>query len=505
MWYSGRRWCQKPIPTERWHLQVAHFLEADLQPWADALSAALFDPQPADGRREQAWNLLDALAPLGDAVDTVLRASELRLLEQLPRAPAEWQPAVISSHAVGGTLALSCSDIVACGGAMHAVRDVHSLTLHVATADRLNDVSLFRAALPCMETALTSLPALRTFKVQKGKHIPPGTRYVSLLMPVLARLPQLAHLDLRDNGIDAAVLAPPLASLTALTALNLDGNDLGKPGAAAIAPALSRLSRLASLTLARNRFHAAAVAVLPLGGLTALTALDLSHNPLLAPGVQALAPALDRLRKLAVLNLERTIVSVVGVGAAGGAAALAPPLGRLAALTALDLTRNHIRSDAMESLAPALSRLSRLAHLVLRENGMGAAGAAALAPPLGVLTALTLLDLQGGNYILADGAEALAPALSRLSMLAHLDLSCNRIRNRGVAALAPALGKLTALTRLDISNNGIGDAGVQHLVPAFARLTALQCLELRLGNDVATAGAPALQEVLPAGVWNSNV
>ena len=220
----------------------------------------------------------------------MLRASELRLLEQLPRAPAEWQPAVISSHAVGGTLALSCSDIVACGGAMHAVRDVHSLTLHVATADRLNDVSLFRAALPCMETALTSLPALRTFRVENASQVGPCTR---LLMPVLARLPQLARFDLRHGAIDAATLAPPLASLTALTALHLRYSKLGKHDAAAIATALSRLSRLASLTLAAlgRDLDAHDVAALSLGCLTALTALDLSDNAIRASGAVALAPA----------------------------------------------------------------------------------------------------------------------------------------------------------------------------------------------------------------------
>ena len=160
---------RKPIPADRWQLQVAHFLEADLQHWAAALAAALFDPQPADGRREQAWKLLDALAPLGDAVDTVLRASELPLLEQLPRAPAEWQPAVISSHAVGGTLALNCSEVVACSGAMHAVHDVHSLTLDMGPlAEHLPDVSVFLAAVPSMEAALTSLPALRTCRVEKA-------------------------------------------------------------------------------------------------------------------------------------------------------------------------------------------------------------------------------------------------------------------------------------------------------------------------------------------------
>ena len=486
------------------HVQVAHFLEADLRPWAAALAAALFGPQPAEDDADSRWNFLDALAPLHGAVDAVLRAWRLPLREQLPLTPAEWQPAVISSHAVGGKLTLCFPDFVRCSGAMHAVRDVSALALDMGPLAKLPDPSGFQAAVLRIETSLASLPALRTFRF-RASHYLCDHGYVFPLVPVLARMAQLAHLELRDNSIDAAALAPPLACLTALTALHLDGNELGKRGAAAIAPALSRLSRLASLTLAGNSLDAAAVAALPLGNLTALTALDLSDNALLLAGAQALAPALDRLRKLAVLNLEDNGVGGVGLmftNSAAGAASLAPPLGRLAALTALDLGMNYFRDDAVESLAPALSRLSRLAHLVLRRNEIGAAGAAALAPPLGVLTALTLLDLRA-NDIGATGAEALAPALSRLSMLAHLELSGNAVGTRGAAALAPTLATLTALTRLDISGNRIEDAGALRLVPALARLTALRRLALTSYQGISAAGEAALREALPPSVWDA--
>ena len=97
---------------------MAHYLDADLQPCADALSAALF----ADGddgltpeHRASLWHPLDDLAPLGDAVDTVLRASQSRLplLQQLLRTPAEWQPAVLRSHTVAGALALMAAHAAA--------------------------------------------------------------------------------------------------------------------------------------------------------------------------------------------------------------------------------------------------------------------------------------------------------------------------------------------------------------------------------------------------------
>ena len=408
-------------------------------------------------------------------------------------------------------LALTCSEVIACGAAIRAVDvDVHSLTLDLGPLAELPDLSAFRAAVPCMETALTSLPALRTFRLANSgrigpfQFIRPSRQYVSLLMPVLARLPQQECLDLVANDIDATELAPPLACLPALTALHLHGNIRDKPDAAAIiAPALSRLSRLASLTLAGDQHGSSflcadAFIALPLGYLTALTALDLSNNSLHGA---ALAPALDSLRQLAVLNLKDNFVGF-GDGGLGpeGAAALAPPLGRLAALTALNLDNNCFKGDSMEALAPALSRLSRLARLVLCKNEMGAAATAALAPPLGLLTALTLLDLSF-NFTRTSGAAALAPSLRRLSMLADLDLSHNDICSRGVAALAPALASLTALTRLDISGNTISDRGCRRLAPALTHLTALRRLAFKTYSGISAAGVAAVLDAVPASVW----
>ena len=49
----------------------------------------------------------------------------------------------------------------------------------------------------------------------------------------------------------------------------------------------------------------------------------------------------------------------------------------------LHLGDNAVRASGAVSLAPALNRLSRLASLSMPRTGIGAAGAAALAPALG--------------------------------------------------------------------------------------------------------------------------
>ena len=162
---------------------MAHFFDANLRPWAAALAAALFAPAPAQpslrrserrargverhsvgeraperksprvasrgvsaaparrrsvtplavsraARRGSAWQQLEELRQLDGAVDAVLRASQLPLFEQLPRTPAEWQPAVIGSRTAAGALELSYREADACCDATHAVRGVHTLTLH---------------------------------------------------------------------------------------------------------------------------------------------------------------------------------------------------------------------------------------------------------------------------------------------------------------------------------------------------------------------------------------
>ena len=200
----------QPGATQHWQLQVAHFLEADLQPWAAALAAALFAPQPADERREQAWNLLDALVPLGDAVDRVLRTSEL------PRTPAEWQPALMSSRVVAGSLELSYREAAACCDLMPAVRGVHALTFRCASeaatalAATGQDADEAEAVEARACTAVTSLSALRTLKLCQHTSSEGHTDKLPLtLLPTLERLSQLAELEVECRRLDLGALAPP--------------------------------------------------------------------------------------------------------------------------------------------------------------------------------------------------------------------------------------------------------------------------------------------------------
>ena len=503
------------------------------------------------GGAEAAWRRLDELAPLGGAADAVLRAWRLPLHKQLPLAPAAWHPALLRSHVTAGSLELNYAAAVLSSDAMHAVRDVHTLSLDLfpTTVDGCND----RQVEERVRAAFASLHALRTLKVAWGRSSDTMELFASALSclvsltcldlhntfltgtvalalaPPLARLSQLAHLDLRMrwSGIDdgaAAALAPALGCLTTLTFLDLSENGLGVASAAALAPALRRLSQLQHLNL-REAFGGddAAAALAPaLSSLTALTFLDLSNNDLEPAGMRAVVPALGRLSQLARLNLEGsclwdgsapaalaarlrhlTALTEIHLGVTalgsddGGVAALAAALARLPLLARLHFAFDEISGRGAAALAPALARLPLLAHLDLAHNEIGGGGAAALAPALARLPLLAHLNL-GSNKIGDGGAAALAPALARLSLLAHLNLSENEFGDCSVpAALAPALARLPVLTHLDLSENKFGDGSVPHFAAALAGLSALTFVHFYL-NDFSVAGKAQFRAVVPS-------
>ena len=485
---------------------MAHFLEADLQPWGAALANALFAPDAAQqptalvgsaaaasvvssvARRDSAWRLLDELRPLHGAVDAVLCGWQGPLLEQLPLTPAEWQPALIGARAIDGRLELSFCEAMASCDAMPTVRGVHTLILRWSDAVQyLDDAAVAQRA--C--TAVASLSTLRTLEV--GTAVSDAVAHS--LAAALTRLTELQALRLEWEDDTIAVLARPLGLLTTLTRLDLSISEYEET-AAVLAPALTCLSCLADLTLRCGDPGEVTVLAGPLGTLTTLTSLNLSDSGVDVDAyegpegvecyhdAEALALGLRHLSQLAALNLRCAFDSP------GGAAALAPAVSQLTALTVLDLVSDRILADDAAALAPALSRLSRLAYLDLRSNTLGAAGAAALAPSLALLTALTSLQL-GDNDVGANGAASLARALSRLSRLADLDLSSNELGAAGAAALAPSIALLTALTQLRLNRNDVGANGAAALAPALSRLSRLADLNLD-SNAIGAAGAAAL-------------
>jgi hypothetical protein len=213
-----------------------------------------------------------------------------------------------------------------------------------------------------------------------------------------------------------------LASLTELTSLHIQDNEIGPEGARVLAS----LTGLTSLYLSSNRIGPEGAHAL--AALTRLTSLHLDYNQLGATGTRALAA----LTRLTSLHLEYNRIG------AGGARALAA----LTRLTSLHLTGNAIGDEG----ARALTALTELTSLHLGYNQIGDEGARALA----ALTGLTSLHLTG-NKIGDEGAHALAA--------------------------------LTGLTVLDLGNNQIGDEGARALLDAWCDVNASMRVKLALGSN----------------------
>jgi hypothetical protein len=113
----------------------------------------------------------------------------------------------------------------------------------------------------------------------------------------------------------AARLAPALARMPGLRALDLDDNCLGAAGAVAeLAPALARLARLEALSLCYNGLGADALAALApcLAAMTSLRALKLFSNGIDgARAADALATALESMPALDALVVNRAEAAVL--------------------------------------------------------------------------------------------------------------------------------------------------------------------------------------------------
>ena len=487
---------------------MAHFLEADLRPWSVAIAARLFVPEPTQqppfltaaaaaaavetraARRESAWQCMEELRPLHGAVDAVLRASEVPLIEQMCCTSAERQPAVIGSRAVAGALELSYSEAAACCDAMHAVRGVHTLTLRMTrnetveadthgddgylwyddSSDSYSEGYLYKindeaeVAVERALSAVPTLPELRSLRLLRDKSLslPPGIPSCSEVAGALTRLSQLAELKW-EGAEDAAAV---LGQLTTLTRLRLS-IALNQGSERALASGLTRLCRLSDLAITFHGSVDVASITRCLGSLTALTSLQLWESFMGPTNAAVLARSLCLIPQLAVLSLAVS----------------------------------HVGPEGAEALARPLSHLTALEHLNLSWNGTYGDGASMLAPALGRLTRLTLLQLDG-NDIGADCAHLVMADVSRLSRLASLSLRANDLGDAGAAALAPALGGLQQLTLLHLGNNDIGADGLQQLAPALAGLTGVKQLGLDL-KEVPQSAVEALRARLPASVWEA--
>ena len=358
----------------------------------------------------------------------------------------------------------------------------------------------------------------------------------------LSRLTALRHFDLSCNPIrrsGAATFAVPFQLLTKLSTIKLTGVSIGGAESAALAPVLAALPWLRDLAVRQTQIGAACVA----GSATALHRLEIGGvRPACARQLAAVLPSLDKLRHLQIELCDRTLGVACKPDAAPDAfSELLQSLLFQPQLQSVTLSGDAVWGPASESALrtamPALTALTRLdvgllfpsacdwvqalpaslACLRLRGRWTNQAlpGLAtwqelseiSAEPILGSLPSLTQLRtlvLAHCMLSVCDGHEWGA-ALAALTRLQDLELVTKFIDLGFAAEAAPSLARIDSLTRLRIDGSccdspgastlGVRDAGAAALGRHLCELTRLQCLDLR-NNGISRKGAVALEGAL---------
>jgi hypothetical protein len=183
-----------------------------------------------------------------------------------------------------------------------------------------------------------------------------------------------------------------------LTSLSLRGCSLRVEGLACVAPAMATLTLLTALDIGRNQLSpdAAQHLILPLRNLSQLQRLSLDYNDLKASGAKTLT-------KVWAMGLHTSLRSLdIGGNALGTE-------GLIYFLPAVDITSSAPRRASKAHGAACIARESPLTHLGLESNGLTFSSMETLASVLSSLGRLEVLAL-GGNRLLLDARTPAASA-----------------------------------------------------------------------------------------------
>ncbi|NWR56076.1 TONSL protein, partial [Bucorvus abyssinicus] len=276
--------------------------------------------------------------------------------------------------------------------------------------------------------------------------LPPLLRALKLQAP-------LRQLGLRGCGLPDAMaseLLATLATLPALTHLDLAGNCLGPAGLRLLQPPQDGTG--------------------PPGAFQSLQELDLSLNPLGDGGCRPLAELLRCCPALTALRLQ----------ACGFSHAFALDASKCQYPTGTTpVPHQYLTGTPPARLCPAGA--AQLQTLSLSYNGLGPA---ALERLLGALPGRSLARLELAG-VTGTGTQPFAPALSHYlaqegCALTHLTLAGNRLGDGDVGEVARCLPACPALVSLDLSANpGITVTGLRTLLRAlYGRSEGLRFLSM---------------------------
>jgi Ran GTPase-activating protein (RanGAP) involved in mRNA processing and transport len=372
--------------------------------------------------------------------------------------------------------------------------------------------------------ALNNLTSLRTLNLN-------GCKLIEVdIVSILREIPNLQLLETLDLGMNhmgpigsfALFTNFRIKGLTSLTKLDLSYNRLGDPGSKDLAEVLPSFSLLNHLNLLRNHIGREEIATLTpaLESLTALCHLDLSFN--FIRDIEASRNLAAALMSRNLISLRELILNDNYFGCEG-LAVLAPSLERLVDMRVLELGNNLLNTigDMTTISFSFLTKLINLIHLNLGKNSMTACDLGVLVDSISSLGNLRRLNLQGNS---AGAPHIISSILQAFGRLEELDLSTTWMNASSLESMVPFVHHFTGLRSLDFSNNNFfsDEAGellasvLQHMkylkrlslgfthikphvfarmVPSLRAMRGMQELVLR-GNSIDASGAAVLASVL---------
>eukprot|EP01063_Lacrimia_lanifica_P002863 TRINITY_DN1154_c1_g1_i1.p1 TRINITY_DN1154_c1_g1~~TRINITY_DN1154_c1_g1_i1.p1 ORF type:complete len:745 (+),score=320.23 TRINITY_DN1154_c1_g1_i1:73-2235(+) len=292
-------------------------------------------------------------------------------------------------------------------------------------------------------------------------------------------------------------------------AIQLEGNRISKPGAAALAAALAQSTKLRSLNVAGNRLREAGALALSHGivDTQSLTHLNVSNNDINPVGCTALIEALDMNNTISAVSLGRNrigpaVVSLAKVCNTNSclkdvnieSSCISPDVAQEFAaqltspsLLSINLGENKLGNDGVRAICKALKGKC-LRYIDLSHVGLTHEGVEHVCELINIAPKLQTLQLDGNN-IGPEGIKPLAAALSQSTTIDSFNLGETCIGDAGVAVLTKAVANNHMLRVLDLSDVGMGNEGCIVLCDMLAKMRRVAELDLSNNNVVATAAA----------------
>ena len=285
------------------------------------------------------------------------------------------------------------------------------------------------------------------------------------LKHVITNNPAMKVLFLDNNNIGTGGLhiTEAMQNIKSLKMLGLSNNSLPNEIAQRLAVAIKSNHYLESLTLASNKLQSSATVILKsLSSITTLTVLNMNNNQIGEKGGEVLVSVIENNNGLKELhfssnNLQRSVIQISEV------------LLSVSTLELLDLSNNNLPREIGYELAAVIQSNHSFKQLLLHSNNLQSSIDVIL-QALSKLSTLELLDLRD-SHLTSLAAKGLESVIKNNIGLKCLYINDNNL-GKGLIVILKALKSISSLNKLSISNNNfmndvITDLRVADKIRAF--------------------------------------